>query len=256
MVLNNAASIFTGFPFGPDHPYSDGEARELVRGLTAQLRGLIAISPSMAPLFDTDAEKMDTGAWDVIPLRASDGGFTKRPHLTVSATPGAVHLQLTLPNGAPRVYWRNLRHSTEVDFNAGVAVAATHAESLHRKLKYGVWEPRLWLSLVQRHFHARQYDIDDGRIAFSIDSSAPASTDTPVKPVLAWLPALRSLLRGQNGANYQFEVQFRFAYGEESLSRSAEFGPVLAGCSEALLPMLDLIGRGTDMDHTMLRRAS
>lgn len=233
---------FSGIPFGRDYQFSQEVAEALMPGLMSEVRRLMVQSPLLGGLADTQSTKKQTGSWDIIPIRfGPDQQLTQSPHLTVALEPGWVQIQVTLPNAAEKHYWERLNRCSEEEFIAALKEPARIVREMRQDLGYGQWEPRLWIRLEQRHFHAQVFEVLDGQLEFDVDCLALWDAEPRVKKVLAWLPALRSLIRSKASSNYQFQIQIRFPYGPGSRARSSMLPNALINTAEGFIPFLNLL---------------
>ncbi len=239
MAGEKTLTRFTGVPFGVDVPYNDAEARVVLRSLMRGLRDQLA-SSRVLELAADHAQKPLTGTWDVLPLKfAGLDPFTRHPHLTVFIHGDETGIEVTLPNDAGE-YWRRLCAASDERLVTALHEVAVRISSHRAPIERGLTEPRLVLEVVQRHFHARRLEVEDGKLRFDLDTLF-ARDKTGVRMVPAWLPALRLITSQHRRANMQLELLALFPFSEQSVSHGPDFIATAAAVAEAMEPFLRLL---------------
>jgi hypothetical protein len=245
---------FEGVPFGPHHPFNQQEAQYVLGQLMGEFRPLLSTSSKHAPLFDAEATKEITGAWDSIPMKTYPSeDFNRHPHLTIAFEPTWVQIQITLGNATDKRCWERLLRSSDEELKLTLEDVAKPVQAIRQDLPLGKRDPRVWIRLEQRHFHAQRFNIDDGRLVFDFDSLGLGNPDPRIKVVAGWLPALRALLRTQESANYQFQIQTRFTYGPGTRCSQSIFPHLLVEVAESFLPFMSLVMGGVSPNGINLR---
>ncbi len=237
---------FEGVPFDFGSPYDEGKALLVLNSLIGRLRTRLAKSTALPPIEKRgiakprpSASQTLPGLWDVITFRfAGKEPFTRHPHLTVWISDDT-SIQIILPNDA-RDYWKRLTSVSDEELESSLRKVMTRVRRLRRQLNGGLWEPRLYLEVVQRHFHARRYEIEDGRLRFDLDVVFPGGVPN-VKQNRAWLAALREIIARYQHANMQLALKVRFPFAERSVSRTPQFVDAGARAAQALAPFLALL---------------
>jgi len=233
---------FTGIPFGAAYPYNEAEAKVVLRALMRELRRRLADS-RVLPIDPMTQRPAMTGTWDIVGFRfASPQEFTREPHLTVVIGDGA-SIQLTLPNNARPEYWRRLRSVSRERLGEALVEVAEAIRPVRHHVERDLWEPRLTLDLLQRHFYARREETLDGFIQFDVDVllDSERKVNSGVKKVQAWLDAVHVMVAQSHRANFQLELSVRFPHSDRSVCRGPQFVDALVASAEALEPFLALL---------------
>ena len=245
-MTGNASTPFEGVPFDSESPYSKEEARVVLNSLVRRLRSRLARSTILSPIESRgpikprpSASHTLPGMWDVIVFQfAGDDQFTRHPHLTIWISDDT-SIQVILPNNA-REYWRRLNSVDERQLETTLRQVMTGVRRIRRPVGGGLWEPRLFLEVVQRHFHARKFEIEDGRMRFDLDVVFPGGVST-VKANPTWLLALREIIAQHQHANMQLGLKVRFPFADRSVSGTPQFVEAAAKAAEALQPFIALL---------------
>src|SRR5205823_3703591 len=102
-LTEGTLTMFDGFPFSPENPYTYGEGKRLLKLAMAELRKDSSLKAlGMDPLAPgRGAIKGRTGSsvWDFLSLRDRPDGsaFTKYPHLTLAVRADYLEVAITIP---------------------------------------------------------------------------------------------------------------------------------------------------------------
>ena len=247
-MAGKTSAQFEGVRFDIKSPYDEDKALLVLNSLVGRLRSRLAKSTILPPIEKEgiakprpSASQTLPGFWDVITFRfAGKDPFTRHPHLTVWISDDT-SIQIILPNDA-RDYWKRLTSVSDEELESALRKVMTDVRRQRRTLGGGLWEPRLYLEVVQRHFHARRYEIEDGRMRFDLDVVFAGGVPT-VKHNRAWLGALRLVIAQHQHANMQLGLKVRFPFAERSVSRTPQFVDAAAKAAEALEPFLALLAQ-------------
>lgn len=239
------AEVFAGF--SSDRSTSDPRVLDF---LTLNLRQKLALNSRLPPVKEAAANARTAqelgwmGVWDVLPFElGGDDSYTKHPHLGVWLKQQEVVIQVVLPNDAGE-YWTEMARVSRGAL-LGVLRSVHQLLPSRRALQHGIEEPRLLIDLVQRHFHARRWAINDGRVQFDLNVLL-GSVKSGVKENSMWLDALLALIGTKRKANMQLELMVAYPLVEDSVTHTPKFVEEAFHAAEALSPFVDLlIGRAS-----------
>lgn len=246
MATEKALTSFAGIPFGGDHPYSELEARVLLRSLMRELRPKLARS-RILPVARQHKPKHLTGTWDVVQLElgSAQDNFVLHPHLSVYMAESYSSISIVLPDAAKSVYWNRLNACDEKRLRDVLTEVDRNFRSLRRAVG-NTNEPILRLSILQRHFPSRRGDpVEDALLSFDVDTQRGTGQKpiSAVKAVSAWLDAFYAVIANRREANFQLELEARYPMVEGSASRGPGFVDALVASAEGFQPFLELLLR-------------
>lgn len=236
-------TTFTGIPFGPDHPYSEPEAKVVLRALMAGFRRrlvgsrFVQINPSIR-------RPALVGAWDVVGFKFADPArpFNKYPHLSLGIGRDSVGLRLIVPHQAIPGYWNRIRRVSKAQLKDALDEVAHRLRRIQRHVVRDIWEPQLHLRLYQRHFYAQRMGTVDGEIKFGVDTlSVRRRRSRAVKTVPAWLDAIYAVLAQTSRANFELALTVEYPLVNGSVARRKEFTESLVLAAEAFGPFLTML---------------
>ncbi len=240
-------TMFTGIPFGRAHPYSETEAKVILKGLMAALRPKLAAARDL--MVDTGVVRPAIGGgwdhvWDIVGFTFAHGAdtFTEAPHLTVGVGRREASLQLTVPHNARQLYWDPLQLAgTDVLRNRLLAVTDRLRPTRHRV--GGAWEPQLSVQLYQRHFYAQRRPRLDGEVRFEVDTLFPTQgkLNPRVKTVPSWLEVFVRMLSQARKANFEFALRAEFPLQDGSIARTPRLVDALVVVARAFQPFVSMI---------------
>lgn len=239
-------TVFAGFDFGPDRPYSYMEAKRLIRLAMDRLRNDKRLATELGANLAGGGRTAITGregtsVWDFIPLQGAKSDlFTKSPHLTLAITAERVIAHLTIPNGIGNPYRRNLD-----DLGAeGFRDVLLDIEERTRPLVKAAQGAAPWLIGVQRHYrHQRAIPIEDAKIEFDLRTATTSRHVAGVKPMPEWIDAAYRAwsTRRKLHANYQIAVGVHFPFARCNAIRQPEAAELVAEAWLACKPLLSAL---------------
>jgi hypothetical protein len=236
-------TTFTGIPFGADHPYTEPEAKVVLRALMIEFRRRLAASPVLR-INPSIRRGAPTGAWDVVGFKfaRSDLSFNKHVHLSLGIASNHVRLALILPRRESSGCWTRIRRVSQEQLKDTLAAVAERLRPVRRQLTRDVWEPQLNLRLLQRHFYAQRMGTIDGDMKFDVDTlSKRSQKPTAVKTVPAWLEAFHTVLAQTARANFELALMAEYPLVDGSATRRADFPKSLVTVAEAYQPFLEML---------------
>lgn len=242
-LTEGTLTMFDGFKFSADNPYTYDESKRLLKLAMAALR-----SDARLRALGMDPEGEGRGAitgrggsfvWDFLALldRPAHGGFTAYPHLTLSLHTDDVEIAVTIPNGVISSVRRRLSGLGEEGLRQlnGRILAEAKPVIVHG----GSVEAYA----LQRHYRTqRSPATTDARMLFNLETSQPSRSGL-VKHQPEWLALFAALLKGTPRSNIQFGYVVRLPWTVPALRSRTALDVIARGwCS--LAPLLGVI-RGT-----------
>jgi hypothetical protein len=238
-LTEGTLTMFDGFPFSRDNPYTYGEAKRLLKLAMAELRK----DPSLRAL-GMDPKASGRGAitgrgrdsvWDFLSLvdRPKRGVFTGYPHLTLAVHSDHLDVAITIPNGVVRSVRRRL---VDLQPEGLIALNARILRRARRILSRGAW---VQAYVVQRHWLGqRSPEITDARMHFKLETSQPHRVG-PVRRQPEWVKLFAELLR-QKRSNIQFGYVVYLPWTTNGID-SRKSLRLIAESWGAMKPLLDVI---------------
>lgn len=237
-LTEGTLTMFDGFPFSSDNPYTYGEGKRLLKLAMAELRkdrSLTALG--MDPIATGRGAITGRGGnavWDFLSLvdRPKRGPFTSYPHLTLSVNADHLEAAITIPNGVARPIRRKL---ADLGPDGLTVLNATILRRARRILFRGGW---IQAYAVQRHFMGqRSSGITDARMSFKLETSQPRR-GALVKRQPEWVALFAELLRRKR-SNIQFGYAVQLPWGTKGVD-SRESLLLIAESWRAMRPLLDV----------------
>lgn len=164
-------TMFDGFPFSSENPYTYGEAKRLLKLTMQELRKdrslrALGMDPR-APGRGAITGRSGSSVWDFLPLadRPKRGAFTRYPHLTLAVHTDHLGVAITIPNGVIGPVRRRL---VALGPDGLIALNAKILRRAKRILSRGGW---VQAYAEQRHFLGqRSSEIRDARLQFKLET--------------------------------------------------------------------------------------
>lgn len=251
--LEGALTVFTGIPFGTDHPHTYLEANRLLRLLMAELRldaSLDAVGINlMGARRPAITENVD-GAWDFMPLTRfpSEAAFTRFPHVTVSLQRDRLIAQITLPNDLIGPIRRAALSSGYPAFKATVAACLDALAPLLAS------DPGATpVVIIQQRRYASQRSAPEYDALLEFDSRTAFDRREPVKLQEEWLHAAFEVFVAKQ-SNVQLAVGVQFSYARSTRVRDAGFVLAVAEAWTAMQPLRERLQAPGDSEASTARR--
>lgn len=229
-------TMFDGFPFSDNNPYTYGEAKRLLRLALKELRhdrrlrqlGIDARADGRPAITGRSASVV----WDFLPLaKRPRGAFTQYPHLTLAIHSDHLEVSLTIPDAVGSDIRRRLR---SLGPERLVAINAEILRNAKPLLKRGA---QIRAYALQRHYTSqRSPAISDAMISFRLETSQEKQIDG-VKRQPEWMMAFAELARRKR-SNIQFQYRVEFRWGETPGLDSRDALKLIADSWIALNPLL------------------
>lgn len=236
-------TVFSGFPFNGDTPYTYLEGKRLLRLALEALRQRKDLAREIGMDSEGAGRPAITGSkqdavWDFLPLKAAKGSkqFTAAPHLTLAIKSDSIWAAITIPNAVKPALRARLRDLDEQQFEELFALVTKRLT----KAFAGAKGSNPWVEVVQRHYLSqRSQGYVDARLEFD-PRTAFGSKRGGVKYQPEWLDATRRAFQMRR-SNIQLMVGAVFPYARCPKVRSKEILDVIAQTWIACKPILDVM---------------
>lgn len=238
-LTEGTLTMFDGFPFSDENPYTYGEAKRLLNVAMAELRKdrkLLALGMDpKAPGRTAITGRGGRLVWDFLSLRERPkrGAFTGYPHLTLGVHAEHLSVAITVPNGVilpVRKRLIDLGRDGLIDINARILRRAK------RLIDRGAV---VQAHALQRHYLSqRSPATTDATLSFRLETSQPRS-DGPVKSQPDWVELFAGL-PGRKQSNIQFQYVVQLPWGMKGLNGRGALGLIVESWI-AMTPLLDAL---------------
>jgi hypothetical protein len=240
--LEGTLTMFSGFPFGGDRPFTYLEGKRVL-GLAMSelrqrrdLRDQLEMNPK-APGRPAITGRQSDAVWDFLSLASSGEveSFTKYPHLTLGVVAQQVEAMVTVPNAVNSTMRRNLIELGEDGFQQLASRVLKNLKPLLRSHPGAA----PWCRGVQRRYPSqRATPFIDARIDFDLRTAIPESGSPKAQP--RWLSAAYGSFVHKEGSNYQMQMGVLFRYDQCPELRNPNALDLAAMAWLACKPLVDL----------------
>ncbi len=238
-LTEGTLTMFDGFPFSDDNPYTYGEAKRLLNLALEELRKDrtlrdLGMDPK-APGRTAITGRGGRAVWDFLPLkdRPKRGAFTGYPHLTLAIHADHLEAAITIPNGVIRPVRQRL---IDLGTDRLTAINAKILRRARRLISRGAW---VQAYALQRHYLGqRSPAITDAMLTFRLETSQPRSSGR-VKRQPEWVELFASLPRRKR-SNIQFQYRVHLPWGTKGLNSRDSLRLIVESWS-AMKPLLDAL---------------
>lgn len=241
-LTEGTLTMFDGFPFSEDNPYTYGEAKRLLNLATQELRKdkrlrRIGMDPD-APGRSAITGRRGKVVWDFLSLKERPSRvFTAYPHLTLAIHAESVEVSITIPNGVAPAVRRRLSELGSEGLKDLNAATLRGAQPLIRA--GAVVEAYA----MQRHYPSqRSAAVTDAVLRFKLETSQPRTAGR-VKSQPQWSETFADMLK-QKRANVQFQYRVTLPFAMKGMDSRASLGLIVEGWL-ALTPLLEAIRDGS-----------
>jgi hypothetical protein len=240
--VEGTLTMFSGFPFGHDRPFTYLEGKRVLKLAMEDLRHRrdlpekLRMNPK-APGRSAITGRRSDAVWDFLSLtRAGEAEtFTNYPHLTLGIVAQAVEAMVTVPNSVNSTMRRNLIELGEAGFQSLTSGVVKNLKPILRKCPGAA----PWGRGVQRRYPSqRATPYIDARIDFDLRTAVPRSGTPKVQP--RWLSAAYNSFVHKAGSNYQMQMGVLFRYDRCPQLREADALDLIAEAWIACKPLIDL----------------
>lgn len=238
-LTEGTLTMFDGFPFSDDNPYTYGEAKRLLSLALKELRK----DRSLCKMgIDPDAEgrhaitgRAGASVWDFLSLkgRPASGGHTRYPHLTLAIHAEMLEVAITIPHGVIT----NVR--TRLADLGTDGLCAMNGEILEQTRNLRRIGSRVEAYALQRHYKSqRSAATKDASVYFRLETSQSGG-DGRTKHQPEWAALLATLLKSKR-SNIQFGYVVSFPWSTDGIKTRKALSLISEGWC-ALEPLLNRV---------------
>lgn len=242
--IRGTMTMFDGFKFSNNDPYTYSEGKRLIRLLGEEFRKNNRLMQQLG--LDPQGKGRGAitrgeygGVWDFIPLRKAKNAtlFTEYPHATMGINPKWTTVAVTIPNGirgGMRGHLKEIGKDGFQDLLSGI-------EQRLRKVLATAPSSKPMLYLVQRHYLSqRSSPVVDGRMDVDL-RTALNSSSTGLKHQPMWCESIYNILIHKK-TNIQWGIDVHYYHNDKVMqSRKA-----LRTISETWIAMKPLVDFATE----------
>lgn len=232
-------TMFAGFPFDDDHPYTYLEAKRLLGLAMAELRSderlhALGVSPMEQGRGAIRGSK-DRRVWDLLPLAPQGSTFTNAPHLTLGVHEESVEAMLTFPHAMDRSIRRRVTNLGTEGFQHCIGAVLDNMKPLLDR--YPGMVPTF--RGIQRRYRTQTIvRAIDALIEFDLRTAFP-TTDGP-KHQASWLHTGFAAYATPGISNYQIQIGALLPYRDCPELREPMAVEAMAEVWLACKPLLDV----------------
>ncbi|MCK5271967.1 MAG: hypothetical protein KAJ52_05300 [Sedimentisphaerales bacterium] len=237
--IKGTLTMFSGFHFDEEHPYTYHEGKRLIRLMGQKFRKNKDLVRELGLDPEGQGRKgisKDEKIWDIIPLKKAEGkAFTAYPHATIFMSSKEAGVAITVPNGLKGGIKSRLKKVGTDEFGG---LLTKIEKNLRGCIKQAPGTKPI-IYILQRHFKSRRsHPITDGRLEVDIRTLVnDEKTGLEYQPM--WLDAIYDILTHKQ-TNLQLGIEVRFPYSEKAM-QSDKALDVMANAWIAMKPMLDFV---------------
>lgn len=239
--IRGTITVFDGFHFDKDHPYTYPEAKRLIRLLGDHLQShpkllKLGVEPKGKRRGSITGKGRDS-IWDFLPLSWPGKGdsFTSAPHLTFSIKRTVASAAVTIPNGVKGGLKTKLKELGSDGFMDLIQRIEKNLRPLGNQTKS--YRPMLYV--IQQHFRSQSSPAtNDARLDIDIRTAVSDRKSKP-KHQPQWIHAMYEVLLNKR-SNMQFGLEIMFDY-ECPVIRSAEAIELFAETMTAIYPLTEIV---------------
>lgn len=240
-AIRGTITMFDGFHFDDENPYTYREGKRLIRLLGDEMQARKDLQKiGVDPKGKRRSAITGSGGvrvWDMLPLRVARGApFTAYPHLTMDIGRDGAGAAVTVPHGVRGGFRTKMREIGPEGFHDLMLELLDRVRPIMRRSR-GV---KPFAYTLQRHFPSqRSAGIEDGRLTVDLRTIDPRRRARGVRYQPEWIDAAHALLANKR-SNIQFGVVVEFSY-ECPRVRSKEAAGLFAKSWIALSPLIDFV---------------
>jgi hypothetical protein len=238
--IRGTLTMFDGFKFNDDEPYTYAEGKRLIRLLGEELRKrkrlVKALGVDVKAVGRTAITRGKNGrVWDFLPLKIGRGKpFTATVHPSLGIRPLEIDIALTVPNAM-----RGVRSTLRDCGVEGLKLILSQVEKNLRPILKKVKTAKPMLYIHQRHYKSQRSKPEtDGRI--DVDLRTVLSTAKgPLKHQPGWLECVFELLVNKK-TNIQWGIELYCQYSEK-IMQSSKAIDLMVDTWIAMKPLMDFV---------------
>lgn len=233
-------TMFSGFPFGQNEPYTYPKAKHILQLAMTELRGRKDLTKEIGMDPKLDGRPAITSGkegqvWDFLKLSAasSSTNHTDFPHLTLGITSRQAEAHITIPNS---VNTKTRRAIIALEQDGFEKLMNSIVDRMPAIIALG---GKPWIRGVQRRYpFQRSTPIVDAQIDFDLRT---ATNHTPPKTQKAWIGAAYSAFAARSGSNYQLQVGAIFPFDDAPTMKAPEAIDAIAKAWIACRPLIKAV---------------
>lgn len=207
-------TMFAGFPFGNDEPYTYAEGKRLLKLALDDLRTRKSLHKELGVVPAHKGRGAITGkqgdaVWDFLSISTSSDKklFTRDPHLTLTIRARGIEATVTLPHGLRTELRRRITSGGADGFQEMLQSVLRNLRPLLKKHPHAV---PFFRGIQRRYPTQRSQPFVDAEIDFDLRTAIQWEGKPKLQPV--WCEAAFNALRKKRGSNYQVQVGVRYPY--------------------------------------------
>ena len=239
-LTEGTLTMFDGFRFSADNPYTYGEAKRLLNLAMTELRkdkslqrlGMDPIAPGRVAITGRGGKLV----WDFLSLadRPKEKPFTNYPHLSLEVSTDQLQVAVTIPNGVARAVRKRL---TDLGDKGLIEL---NGQILRKGQRILARDGSIQAYALQRHYLSqRSPAIVDARIDFKLETCHSDGDGGRVKCQPEWVQLFAELLRSKR-ANIEFGYVVHLPWETKGLDTRESLGLIVESW-HALEPVLDMV---------------
>ncbi|MDD4888867.1 MAG: hypothetical protein PHU85_02970 [Phycisphaerae bacterium] len=237
--IRGTLTMFSGFQFSEENPYTYREGKRLIRLMGQEFRKNKRLLKRLS--IDPDGKgrpaltKGDAGTvWDIVPLKvARDHVFTAFPHATMVLRPCEAAAAITIPNAIKGGIKNRLRRTGKDGFASLLAKVGADLRPVVSKVPGS--QPMIYIK--QRHSKSqRSPAVTDGVIEVDLRTLL-ATNGSPLKHQPGWLDAIDGVLTAKK-TNIQMGIEVHLPYAAPVM-QTARALDIMAEAWIALRPLVE-----------------
>jgi hypothetical protein len=238
--IRGTITMFKGFQFDKDNPYTYQEGKRLLRVLGREFRKNNHLKRKLGIDYKSEGRpkitKGDGGSvWDYIPLKNSKGKtFTSYPHATMAISPKEACVAITVPNGIKGGIKKRLKEGGVHNFYNVLEKIENNLRNIIKKAP----DTTPFICVQQRFYKSqRSYPRTDGRIEVDLRTIIN-DKGTGLRHQPQWTEAIYNILTNKR-TNLQLGIEVRFPFSAKCM-QSSRAVDVMVDAWIAIKPILDL----------------
>ncbi|MCK4627453.1 MAG: hypothetical protein KAT56_00545 [Sedimentisphaerales bacterium] len=236
--IRGTLTMFSGFHFDEEHPYTYREGKRLIRLMGQEFRKNKHLVRELGLDPEGQGRKgigKDEKIWDFIPLKKAEGkAFTAYPHATIFMSSKEAGVAITVPNAFKGWVKRCLKKIGTDEFGSLLSKIEKNLQGCIKQSP----GTRPIIYILQRQYKGQKSHVKNGRLEVDLRTLVN-DEKTGLKHQPMWLEAIYSILTHKR-TNIQLGIEVRFPYSEKAM-QSAKALDIMADAWIAMKPMLDFV---------------
>jgi len=238
--IRGTITMFKGFQFDKDNPYTYQEGKRLLKVLGQEFRKNNHLKRKLGIDYKSEGRPAITrgdggSVWDCIPLKNSKGTtFTSYPHATMAIRPKEACVAITVPNKIRGGIRKRLKERSVDNFYDVLEKIEKNLRNIIKKAP----GTTPFICVQQRFYKSqRSYPRTDGCIEVDLRTIIN-DKGTGLKHQPQWIEAIYNILTHKR-TNMQLGIEVRFPFSAKCM-KSSKAVDVMVDAWIAIKPILDL----------------